>query len=128
MELTGLKDNVRDIFLVGCHTCQRVSDYNNIQPEYFTTSAKGTPIIRLVQQNSHNEVKIPIMNPDLEAICKKYEYNLRSVVDQILNCYIKEILKDFSEKVPTLAVKEPTKLAMKQKEKGVSRRTDSRAK
>lgn len=30
MELTGLKDQVRDIFLVGCYTCQRVSDYNNI--------------------------------------------------------------------------------------------------
>lgn len=73
------------IFLVGCYTCQRVSDYNNIQPEDFTTTAKGTPIIRLVQQKTRNEVKIPIMNPNLEAICKKYEYNLPSVVDQILN-------------------------------------------
>lgn len=117
MELTGLKDQVRDIFLVGCYTCQRVSDYNNIQPEDFTTTAKGTPIIRLVQQKTRNEVKIPIMNPNLEAICKKYEYNLPSVVDQILNRYIKEILKDLSEKVPTLAVKVPTKLTMKQKEK-----------
>lgn len=52
MELTGLKDQVRDIFLVGCYTCQRVSDYNNIQPEDFTTTAKGTPIIRLVQQKT----------------------------------------------------------------------------
>lgn len=117
MELTGLKDQVRDIFLVGCYTCQRVSDYNNIQPEDFTTTAKGTPIIRLVQQKTRNEVKIPIMNPNLEAICKKYEYNLPSVVDQILNRYIKEILKDLSEKVPTLAVKVPTKLTMKQKGK-----------
>ncbi len=66
------------------------------------------------------------MNPDLEAICKKYEYNLPSVVDQILNRYIKEILKDLSESVPTLAVKVPTKLTMKQKEKEESRRTDGR--
>ncbi len=110
MEQTGLKNQVRDIFLVGRYTCQRVSDYNNIQPEDFTTTAKGTPIIRLVQQKTRNEVKIPIMNPNLEAICKKYEYNLPSVVDQILNRYIKEILKDLSEKVPT-------KLTMKQKEK-----------
>ncbi len=116
MGLTGLKDQVRDIFLVGCYTYQRVSD-NNIQSEGFTTTAKGTPIIRLVQQKTRNEVKIPIMNPNLEAICKKYEYNLPSVVDQILNRYIKEILKDLSESVPTLAVKVPTKLTMKQKEK-----------
>ena len=61
MELTGLKDQVRDIFLVGCYTCQRVSDYNNIQPEDFMTTAKGTPIIRLVQQKTRNEVKIPII-------------------------------------------------------------------
>ena len=117
IELTGLKDQVRDIFLVGCYTCQRVSDYNNIQPEDFTTTAKGTPIIRLIQQKTRNEVKIPIMNPNLKAICEKYNYRLPSVVDQILNRYIKDILKDLSETVPTLAVKVPTKLTMKQKKK-----------
>ena len=117
MPLTGKQDEVRDIFLIGCYTCQRVSDYNNIQPEDFTTTAKGTPIIRLIQQKTRNEVKIPIMNPNLKAICEKYNYRLPSVVDQILNRYIKEILKDLSETVPTLAVKVPTKLTMKQKKK-----------
>ncbi len=57
------------------------------------------------------------MNPNLKAICEKYSYRLPSVVDQILNRYIKDILKDLSETVPTLAVKVPTKLTMKQKEK-----------
>ena len=32
MPLTGLQEQVRDVFLVGCYTCQRVSDYNNISP------------------------------------------------------------------------------------------------
>lgn len=50
MPLTGLQEQVRDVFLVGCYTCQRVSDYSNISPDSFTTTAKGTPIIRLVQQ------------------------------------------------------------------------------
>lgn len=115
MELTGLKDQVRDIFLVGCYTCQRVSDYNNITPDSFTTTAKGTPIIRLVQQKTRNEVKIPIMNPNLHAICEKYGYNISSVIDVLINRYIKEILKELSESVPSLAVKVPTKLTMKQK-------------
>ena len=115
MELTGLKDQVRDIFLIGCYTCQRVSDYNNIHPEDFTTTAKGTPIIRLIQQKTRNEVKIPIMNPNLKAICEKYNYNIPSVIDVLINRYIKEILKDLSETVPSLAVKVPTKLTMKQK-------------
>ena len=115
MPLTGLQDQVRDIFLVGCYTCQRVSDYNNISPESFTTTAKGTPIIRLVQQKTRTEVKIPIMNPNLQMICEKYNYNLPSVVDVILNRYIKEILKDLSVRVPSLAKQVPTKLTMKQK-------------
>ena len=115
MKLTGLKDQVRDIFLIGCYTCQRVSDYNNIQPEDFTTTAKGTPIIRLIQQKTRNEVKIPIMNPNLKAICEKYNYNIPSVIDVLINRYIKEILKELSKKVPSLATKIPTKLTMKQK-------------
>lgn len=115
MKLTGLKDQVRDIFLVGCYTCQRVSDYNNITPDSFTTTAKGTPIIRLIQQKTRNEVKIPIMNPNLHAICEKYGYNIPSVIDVLINRYIKEILKELSENVPSLAVKVPTKLTMKQK-------------
>ncbi len=115
MELTGLKDQVRDIFLVGCYTCQRVSDYNNITPDSFTTTAKGTPIIRLIQQKTRNEVKIPIMNPNLHAICEKYNYNIPSVIDVLINRYIKVILKELSESVPSLAVKVPTKLTMKQK-------------
>ena len=57
------------------------------------------------------------MNPNLKAICEKYNYRLPSVVDQILNRYIKDILKDLSETVPTLAVKIPTKLTMTQKKK-----------
>lgn len=115
MPLTGLQEQVRDIFLVGCYTCQRVSDYNNISPDSFTTTAKSTPIIRLTQQKTHTVVKIPIMNPNLQAICEKYGYNMPSVVDVILNRYIKEILKELSETVPSLAVKVRTKLTMKQR-------------
>ncbi len=115
MPLSGKQDEVRDIFLVGCYTCQRVSDYNDIDKDCFTTTAKGTPVIRLVQKKMRNEVKIPIMNPNLKAICEKYSYNLPSVVDVILNRYIKEILKNLSDTVPSLAKMVTTKLTMKQK-------------
>ena len=49
MPLSGKQEEVRDIFLVGCYTCQRVSDYNDIDKDCFTTTAKGTPVIRLIQ-------------------------------------------------------------------------------
>lgn len=56
------------------------------------------------------------MNPNLKAICEKYNYNLPSVVDVILNRYIKQILKELSESVVSLTKKVPTKLTMKQKQ------------
>ena len=115
MPLTGKQDEVRDIFLVGCYTCQRVSDYNDIDKDCFTTTAKGTPVIRLVQKKTRNEVKIPIMNPNLRAICEKYAYNRPPVVDVILNRHIKDILKRLSETVPSLGKMVTTKLTMKQK-------------
>ena len=114
MPLTGKQDEVRDIFLVGCYACQRVSDYNDIDKDCFTTTAKGTPVIRLVQKKTRNEVKIPIMNPNLRSICEKYAYNLPSVVDVILNRYIKDILKRLSGTVPSLGKMVTTKLTMKQ--------------
>ena len=115
MPLTGKQDEVRDIFLVGCYTCQCVSDYNDIDKDCFTTTAKGTLVIRIVQKKTRNEVKIPIMNPNLRVICEKYAYNLLSVVDVILNRYIKDILKRLSETVPSLGKMVTTKLTMKQK-------------
>lgn len=116
MPLTGLQEQVRDVFLVGCYTCQRVSDYSNISVESFTTTAKGTPIIRLIQQKTRNEVKIPIINPNLKAICEKYNYNLPPVVDVILNRYIKQILRELSKTVPSLAKTIPTILTQKQEQ------------
>lgn len=92
-----------------------MSASSNISPESFTTTAKGTPIIRLIQQKTRTEVKIPIMNPNLQAICEKYNYKLPSVIDVIINRYIKEILTDLSATVTSLAIKIPTKLTMKQR-------------
>lgn len=115
MPLTGLKEQVRDVFLVGCYTCQRVSDYSKLTPECFTTTSKGTKIIRIIQQKTRNEVMIPIMSNNLQAICEKYNYHLPQVVDQIINRYIKEILTELSQTVPSLAKKVPTVLTMKQR-------------
>ena len=115
MPLTGKKEEVRDIFLVGCYTCQRVSDFNNIKRENFTTTAKGTPIIRLVQKKTGSTVKIPIINKNLKALCEKYNYNLPSPGEVIINKYIKQILEKLSVKVPTLSLRVRTVLTMRQK-------------
>ena len=116
MPLTGKNDHIRDVFLIGCYTCQRVSDYNNLNADNFETTRKGTRIIRLVQQKTKTEVTIPILNENLIAICEKYGYNIPKTNEQVLNRYIKNILKELSEKVPSLKEKVPTKLTMKQKD------------
>lgn len=115
MPLTGTKERVRDVFLVGCFICQRVSDYTAINEDCFVTTPKGTPIIRLIQKKTRTEVKIPIMNETLRLICEKYSYRLPSVSDVIINRYIKLILKELSATVPSLGVKVKTRLTIKQR-------------
>ena len=117
MRLDGLKDMVRDVFLVGCYTCQRFSDYSRLERENFTTTAKGTKIVRIVQEKTGNSVVIPILNDNLLHIAEKYDYEIPQVNDVVLNRYIKQILKELSKTVPTLARLERTVLTMKERAK-----------
>ena len=110
MPLEGLKDKVRDVFLVGCYTCQRFSDYARLEKENFTKTAKGTKVVRIVQEKTGNDVVIPILNDNLLHIAEKYGYDIPKVNDVILNRYIKQILKELSSTVPSLARKERTLL------------------
>ncbi len=64
------------------------------------------------------------MNENLIAICKKYSYNIPKANEQVLNRYIKDILEDLSESVPTLKDKVPTNLTMK---KGTLRKKKARS-
>lgn len=114
MPLTGKRAEVRDSFLVGVYTCQRYSDYSEIRAENFSTTAKGNRVIRLIQQKTKNQIVIPVLNDNLLNIAKRYNYNLPKVSDVILNRYIKLILKDLSESVPSLAVMLPTVLTQKE--------------
>ena len=82
----------RDIFLIGCYTAQRVSDYNRIQPEYIRTTPKGTRVIQIAQKKTGQQVEIPI-RPELEFILKKYDYKPPKVAEQKLNKHLKDIGK-----------------------------------
>ncbi len=110
----SLKDKIRDVFLVGCYTGQRISDYNHLSPEMFTKSAYGHDVIKLKQQKTGHEITIPVLNANLLEIVKKYDYKLPSVNDVVLNRYIKEICKDLAESVPSLKDKVITTLTLKE--------------
>lgn len=116
MKLTGKQKEIRDVFLIGCYTSQRVSDYSTITPDSFVTTAGGNLTIRFIQKKTNTEVYVPIMNPNLTRICERYNYDLPAVNDVVLNRYIKEILSELSKKVPSLAKMVPTQLTMKQRD------------
>lgn len=110
MPLTGMKEVVRDVFLVGCYTCQRISDYRHLTAENFSTTPRGTNVVRLTQEKTDNSIVIPVLNGNLLLIARKYDYNLPEVCEQVLNKYIKKIARELSETVPSLA--EPVRTAL----------------
>jgi len=116
MELHGLKEQVRDLFLIGCFCGQRFSDYKRIDSSCIGTTAKGTSVIRLVQVKTGKLVVVPIVDEHLVSLLEKYNYDVPQVVDVVFNRYIKIICKDLSATVPSLAEYVPTILTKKEKE------------
>jgi integrase len=94
-------DKARDIFLIGCFTGQRVSDYNNIKPHHI----KGRNI-ELFQAKTGEPVVIPI-HPTVKGIFTKYGgITPPKISDQKLNEYVKEVcqlagIKEIIEKQRT---------------------------
>ena len=81
----------RDVFLIGCYTAQRVSDYNGIKPENIQQLINNKVII-LTQKKTKEKVIIPIKK-ELDEILKQYNYAPPKVAEQKLNEAIKEICK-----------------------------------
>ena len=115
MPLTGFEEKVRDVFLIGCFTALRYSDYSRIEKSNIGITHKGTKVIRLRQEKTDGTVVIPIMDDRLEALLKKYDHNVPKICDQNLNRSIKEICRRLSETVPSLQKKERTVLTLKER-------------
>jgi len=82
----------RDVFLIGCYTAQRFSDYSRIKKENIRTLENGRKVIDLTQRKTGERVIIPI-KPELELILKKYDYSTPKIFEQKLNKLIKEVGK-----------------------------------
>lgn len=121
MPLSGKEDKARDVFLVGCYTSQRFSDYSRIT-ERNISFHDGVGIITLTQQKTGTEVSIPILNDNLIRIFEKYDYNLPYINNNRLNDTIKVVLEKLSETVPSLKQEMATKLTLvNQKMEGQNR-------
>ena len=116
MPLAGLEERVRDVFLVGCYTAQRISDYNRLRPDDFRTTRNGTPVMRLVQRKTRTEVVVPVTHQHLQAILRKYDYDMPRVNETVLNRYIKRILGRLSATVTSLREPVARRLTKQQRE------------
>ena len=108
-------EQARDIFMVGVWTAQRVSDYNNLKKEDFSTFTKNVmkeeddpqnpgkkkawieqqevTYLNIRQKKTGAKVAIPC-NSQLKAILEKYDYRLPHLEDQVINRYIKEVAQE----------------------------------
>ena len=80
----------RDVFLVGCYTAQRFSDYSRISEQDKLPGITGMEVLEIIQQKTREKCIIPI-RPELEIILKKYQYNLPRTYEQKINEYIKKV-------------------------------------
>ena len=92
LDLTKNKrlQTVRDLFLIGCYTALRYSDYSNIKPENIYTTDKGI-FLNIKTFKTGKTVIIPL-HWIVKNILDKYHNELpRSITNQKTNDYLKEL-------------------------------------
>jgi len=111
MPLTGIREQARDLWMLGYFSAQRVSDFARLRSSNFKT-ADGVEYIHLTQQKTGVTVKVPVTDDRVNELCRKYDYNFPSVDRRFVNRYIKLICHDLSAEVPSLREMVPTVLTM----------------
>lgn len=93
-----------DVFLVGCYTAQRFSDYSRIHSDMIVKLSNDEEYIKLTQKKTNKDVLIPL-RWEVKSILDKYNGVLPKVWEQKVNQHIKEVCKEvcFNDEV---AIKE----------------------
>jgi len=92
LQLFGLAEKVRDLFLIGAGTGQRYSDYSKYTPDNFYRTLDGTPLLSIISQKTATPAKIPLnIFPWLIPTLEKHNYASPQVSMQKLNVIIKEL-------------------------------------
>lgn len=86
-------DRVRDLFLIGCHTGLRFSDFTQLKKENLHKSKDDKLVFNVITQKTLERVVIPV-KPVLKSIWEKYDGILpRAISNQKMNDYLKELGK-----------------------------------
>lgn len=86
-----IMERARDLFLIGCFTGLRVSDYNNLKPSNIK-EVNGVKMFVVKTQKTKKTVAIPL-HPIVEAILNKYDGIPSRMFDQKINQNIKEVAR-----------------------------------
>lgn len=117
MQLEGIREQVRDLWMLGFFSAQRVSDYSQFKRENFKRTPNGTNVIVFRQQKTGKDVIVPILDERVFDLCEKYDYNFPSLDRRAINRYIKEIMYQLSSDLPSLREQYITVLSLREKRK-----------
>lgn len=88
LPLTGYKAKARDIFLVGCYTAMRWSDFSRLEEKDITGDT-----IYFTHRKTGFRVSIPL-HPIVQEILQRYGGKVPAISDQKLNTYIKDVCRE----------------------------------
>lgn len=88
LPLCGHHKLARDIFILGCHTGMRFSDYSRLSMNDISDG-----VIHFITQKCKAPVDIPV-HPRVAKILKSYGGTMPSMTGQRFNLYIKEVCKE----------------------------------
>lgn len=82
-------EKVKNLFLIGCYTGLRFSDFTQIKPENIVSN---NTIIKIRTKKTSNRVSIPLHHT-VRQILKKYNNKLpKAYTNQTMNNYLKEVV------------------------------------
>ena len=88
LPLCGHHAMARDLFIVGCHTGMRFSDYSRLSMDDIKDD-----VIHVITQKCKNPVDVPV-HPRVRQILEKYDGAVPKMTGQKFNLYIKEVCKE----------------------------------
>jgi len=89
VELSGIEDIVRKLFLIQIYILVRYSDLQKIEPYHFN---KERATVKIVQQKTRSEVEAPI-SEKIKGFLEEWNYTLPKISHKTYNQYLKIVCK-----------------------------------
>jgi site-specific recombinase XerD len=99
-------ERVRDLFLIGCYTGLRFSDFTTIKPENIV-ERDGVHILTIIMRKTRGKVSVPLL-PGVLSILERYGGEIpKALSNQKMNEYLKELgrMAGINEAIPTVRMK-----------------------